>query len=137
MTAITEYGLASYLAGQTPVTTFVGNRIWNDKLPLNATYPAITFDTVTNLRPLSHGGVTGLSQLHAQINCWAASKLQAKRLAQAVRQALHGISGTWVSDGEYITVSGADVMNERDIPEPDINIAHVALDVEVRVRGEQ
>lgn len=97
--------LAAFLvndAGVAAITTRI--RPWSNTIAQDlpyATYYAITTD-----RPKSNDGPIGQALRHYQIDCYAADLLTACQLADAIRLAADGYSGTfqgWKVDSMWIT----------------------------------
>lgn len=95
-----EEGLVSHLKNNAGVAALVGTRVHPLILPQQATQPALVYLIVSDDRPQSHSGPTGLARPRIQIDCWSATIStggtygQAKAIERAVRAALEGFIGT-------------------------------------------
>jgi len=108
-----EAGLVTKLAATTAITDITSTRIYPEVLPQDGTVPALTYQRVAGYEVASMDGVTGLARTTIQINCIAATYIEAKALRDAVRTALAGTSGTWGST----TVQACYGDGERDLPD--------------------
>ena len=80
--------LRARLLAAPAVTAKVAQRVyWVDR-PQTSALPAITLQTVSELRPQHMGGFDGLSDVRIQIDVWAATYSDAKIIAEAVLAAL-------------------------------------------------
>ena len=119
----------------TRLTTHVGTnalialRARPNGLEQNETYPAISFQMISEDRRSAMGADIGIVHARWQIDCWdqddssGAGYDGAKALAEQVRQALQrwtNASGPKVFDTFLI--------NAAEIPEPVIDISRVSLD---------
>ena len=83
------------LAGHAPLAALVGTRIYPSRAPDGGQLPYIThldmaaLDQAPNL-----GGKGGLAQARVQVDVWAATALEAKRVGDAVQAALEDFTGT-------------------------------------------
>ena len=92
------------------VTTLVGDgdaaRVWPVVLPQRAApkWPAITYQMISGRPDYELAAVAGVALIRIQINCWSGVRpehdayAEARALAEAVRGALSGFSGTIGSD---------------------------------------
>ena len=62
-----------------------------------------------------------------QVDVWASTYATAKSVAEQVRLAMNGFSGTVSS----VVIHGARAVNERDLYEEETRIHHIALEYEV------
>ena len=70
-----------------------GGRIYAITLKQGATLPALTYQRIDGPRIVSHSGDSGLSHPRYQIECWAATYLEAEALAEDVIAAFSGDLG--------------------------------------------
>ena len=77
-----------------PVAALVGSRVWPDALPQAPVLPAIRYQRISTgtspYRTLEDHDVSP----RMQVDCYAASRLAAIELAQAVRQVVRDFRGT-------------------------------------------
>jgi hypothetical protein len=96
-----------------PVTGFVGESgvYWADR-PQASELPAITLETISDLRPQHLKGFDGLNPARVQIDCWAESHKAANELAEAAIAAL-----VPAQSGNGITFSRGAIEGKRDLGE--------------------
>ena len=94
MITTAEGGLIAILDADATVSGIVGGRIHPMTDPRNTPFPKITYQRIDTVRGLSNDGPTNCPTARVQIDCWAADLLAARTLANAVRRALNGFSGT-------------------------------------------
>lgn len=99
-----EEAVYSRLNGNAGVSAIVGTRIYPEKIPQEATLPAVAYARISARRARSHSGPGGLARPRIQVTCVAASYSEAKALAAATRKALDGIGV-----GGPVTVGGVEV----------------------------
>lgn len=96
------YGRLAEIAG-----AIVGSRIYPLILPQPPTYEAITYQRISSS---GTNGSTALRESRWQINCWAATYLEAHTLANTVKAGLE----EWKNTTETPGVKQAVVVNELD-----------------------
>lgn len=87
----------SYLLTKSVVTDIVGQRIYAQALPQNATIPAISMTTISETYEHDLAGLAGLVTTRLQFECFAATELVSLSLADAIIwcgiDTLKGLSG--------------------------------------------
>ena len=79
-----------------PLTALVGSRIYEEILPQKASYPAITYQIVSEIRDAySMDGANGQVESRLQVNCYASSGVERRQLADLMRNAIDGFKGQW------------------------------------------
>ncbi len=106
-----ETAIYSILTGDDSVNALVGTRIYPQILPPEAAMPAIVYHHLNTGRDWTMNGPVNLTEPRFQINCFAATYEQVRDLANKVRLALNGYSGT--SNG--VKIWGIEVENEGDL----------------------
>jgi hypothetical protein len=87
-----EKGLYSVLTAQQPIA---GGRIY-PRLPQNVVLPAVRYQQIGSVRVNSiDGDNVGPTEFTLQIDCMATTYADAKALASAVFNRLHGYRGAW------------------------------------------
>lgn len=87
--AVEKLVLAALLDDAPPgYPTLAENRVYALRLPKNTTFPALSFQRISSEPVNSLDGSSGLDQVRLQVDCWAETYDQAKRLAAEVRDAL-------------------------------------------------
>ncbi|MEA5163099.1 DUF3168 domain-containing protein, partial [Cereibacter johrii] len=88
-----EEDLRALLLGAPAITELVGPRVNFGRHPQGEPLPALVLSTISDREGLTLSGPDGLQRARVQIDCWAASYGEAKRLSRAVRDLLHGHAG--------------------------------------------
>ncbi len=92
--ATIETAVGARLAATSGVTDITGTRIFAEHLPEDEILESITFEMVGSEREHSFGGDTGNVASEFEVVSYAAKKVEAKTLAEAVHAALSRWSGT-------------------------------------------
>ena len=107
--------IREYLAAQAGITALVSTRIYNPRLPENATLPAISFFTRGGI---SNKYIPPMPEPSIQIDCWADDPITARSVYGAVYDALQGIQN--VAVGAYSIASAEEEVQGQDVPDIDI-----------------
>jgi len=83
-----EDKLASFLRTWPGLAALEGERVYPEELPELPVLPAMVFHEVSCVPTYSHGGDSGLDEAVMQFSCWGNSPRDAKRMADALRDAL-------------------------------------------------
>lgn len=115
------------LSGDAAVSAIVGARIYRIKMPDNPTLPAITYytsygDTIEDFK-----GYGGMKMPVMVVDCWARSAGAAQDLAEKVRLALHGYSGT---SGDK-AIANILEWSTTELFDGDLEIFHIACSMRV------
>ena len=89
-----EDGLHTHLLADGDVAALVVARVYPLKLPQSPTYPALTYEIISDIPHRSLDGDSDREQVRARIHCWAATYVGAVDLAAKVRTAVADFSGT-------------------------------------------
>jgi hypothetical protein len=120
------------LANDSGVSALVSARIYPNKLPQHPTYPAISYQRVSNSAQL---GTTNLRKSRWQINCWAESYAGTQTLAAAVKALME----EYTSD-QAVGIKMTEVVNELDDLETDVNddsqVQRTIIDVMLTTTGD-
>jgi len=108
-----EFALATYLLGQTAISSLVGDRIYWTQLPQGSGRPYILLSVVSSVPNVVFGGATGLVQSRVQFDCWGDGYYQAKNIARALDTLLNGKSLLTTGSGA-IRFEGFFLEAERD-----------------------
>jgi len=122
-----EGAVNALLCADAAVAALVGARVYSGNGPQEATLPAVVITRISTTRELAHSGPSGLAEARLQVSCYARTYDQAKDLAAKVVACLDGYSGT--VGGEKI--QRAEVVNELDFYDADLDEHHVPVDVMV------
>lgn len=90
-----EAAIHGKLTGHATVAALVGTRVYPQIIPQTAALPCLTYRQVTGRHARHMAGPETAVYSGWQINCWASTPLAAAALADAVRIALDGQTGTW------------------------------------------
>lgn len=123
MSLIDEAVRAVLLANPT-VYGLVGTRIYPLQLPLDCTFPALTYSFPSD----NYKRVARPARL--QIDCWAEDFTECKNLKNAVETALDGYSGT-VSG---INIEGIFPISHYDMPVDETGLFHIPYDFKIIYR---
>jgi len=119
-----EAAIYAILVADGTVSGLVSTRIYPVKLPQSPDMPAITYSRVSGPRIQTIAGPSGLAYPRVQVDSWASTYTGIKTLADAVRQALDGYSGTIAS----IRIGGIMMDGELDLYEPGVEEYRVTQD---------
>ncbi len=89
-----ETGLRTHLLADGDVGALITARVYPIKLPQSPTYPAITYEIISDIPHRSLAGDSDLERVRARIHCWAETYGAAVDLAGKVRTAVADFSGT-------------------------------------------
>lgn len=123
-----EEALYAYLSTYAGLTALIGTRVYPFVLPQNAAKPAVTFQRVDTPREYTHDGYAGLAHPRFQFACFALSQPASAAVAEQIRLALQGYTGTMGGVGGVV-VQFAVVVDQRDGYENDTKLFSTALDV--------
>ena len=89
-----ESGLRTHLLADGDVAALVVARVYPLKLPQEPTYPALTYEIVSDIPYRGLSGDHDKEVIRARIHCWAETFAGATDLARKVRTAVADFSGT-------------------------------------------
>lgn len=126
MTTIEE-ALFAHLTANAGVTALVSTRVYPVQMPQNPTLPAIVYNRISGERVQHMQGSSGLASPRIQFDCFAKTYAVAKAVAEALRLAIEGFSGTMGG------VNGPDVnscllQSDSDGYEDDLEVYWVSVD---------
>lgn len=125
--AFIEEDLRTFLVADPAITALVVGRIYPLKLPQDPTLPAIAYMRVSGFRGRVQDGPAGYARPTFQIDCWADSYLEAKNVADAVRQRLQAYKGTMGTT----EVQSVRFLGDRDDFERDVENFRILMDFEI------
>lgn len=91
-------GVRTYLAAQTPVSDLVSTRIYPDALPQDATLPCIVYTVISDTSEHHLTAAAGIGFALVQVDCFAATRLSATAVSEAVRGEMDGYRGAMGSE---------------------------------------
>lgn len=112
--SLIEEALYSRLQAVNGVTNLVSTRVYANAVPQNVTYPCVSYQHIASPRDYAMGGQTGLVDARVQVNSWAESYSGVKAVAEQIRLALSGWSGT----AKSVTVDVVWHYGDQDIYDP-------------------
>ena len=118
MSATAEQGIVAKLLATDAVTALVAARIQPPPLEDDATLPIITWQVISATRPPALDGPIGLASKRIQLTCWAATTAGASALAEAVRLAVNGASGSVAVGDDTVYFHALFLEDEGDVLEP-------------------
>jgi hypothetical protein len=116
-----EEGLLTYLNTE---CTFA---VYPVKFPEDVVLPAGRLQRISGAPIISHSGDSGEERGRFQVSCFAATYLEAKGMAEEVKDALSAYKG--VMGG--LSRATSFILNETDLYEAEYGLHHIALDVDV------
>lgn len=112
------------------VTGLVVDRIYPIVLPTPVTFPAVSFQRISEAPTHLQRGPGG-TRVRIQVDSWARTYNGARDLSRAVRDVLDFHSG-WVTEGSLnVAVLGSFLAASRDLYEQDTKIYRASLDFNV------
>lgn len=125
-TAITpRQAIYAHLKGDANVFALVGSRIYHQVPPLDATYPLIVVNTISNVERRDLSGVA-YRETRLQITTMASSLAEAEQIALAVRDSLEGFVGLMAG---VLPVIGCRVVSYMPIYQEETGQTHYHVDV--------
>lgn len=119
--------LYSFLSADDNVIALVEDRIYPAQNAEIGQLPCIVYQQISGPRAHSLQGASACAHPRMQLNCFAATYLEAKQLADAVRKAIDGYKGIWLT----LDIYGVILLNELDVYEDDPQIHRVILDFKI------
>ena len=116
MTTTIEEAVYSRLTTFAGLAALIGTRAYPLVIPIDATLPAVAYQTISSEPQWSHDGFSGLTQTRVQISTVAGDYATAKRVDQQVRTAFNAVSFTIVlgTQAADVHVQGAFIDNSLD-----------------------
>ena len=99
-------------------------RVYPVALPQSPQYPLILYTKITGMRDHHLQGPNGRAHPRFQIEAWSKTYTEAKTLADAIREALDGYSGTAAGT----KIGSCLIESEQDIYESEIEVYRVIQD---------
>lgn len=87
-------GFIAKLLADSAVTAYVGARVYPKRRPQATPLPCLVCHGVSGAPIYTSDGESGLFSRRAQIDCWATTYTEAKRIADVVKTSLSGYVGT-------------------------------------------
>lgn len=112
-----ETELYTILSADATIAAATSSRIYPLVMPQNVTFPAITYQRISDNPVNDLSGYSNLSNPHLAINCWATRYDEAKELAENVHDAMN-----------TSTAFKAILINDLDGYDPDTGLFVVSQD---------
>lgn len=122
-----QIGITQYLSSYPGIQAIVGARVYWVRIPETPTFPLIKVQRISGPRMYSHTGPSGLAHPRFQVDSVAETYEAAAELAEQVRLAMGGVSGTWGP----VTVGSSFVEDERDFYEDELGKFRIPTDVTI------
>jgi len=130
---VIDEGLVAFLRQMPGVAAEVEDRIGPRPLPQGELLPAVTYSDVSDVGSTSNSGPDCLSRLRYQIDHWAATRGEARRVERATRAALNGFRGQWPGG---LRIGGVFRRNSWTVYEPETGLWRVITDYRINAMGE-
>ena len=109
--ALIEAAIYSYLSGYAGLIALTSTRIYPDVCPQEPTLPYLVFSKVDDTPEYTMGGETVLTNAVFQFDAVSDSSIEAKNVAEQLRLALSGYSGTM---GAGVVVDWTELLSQHD-----------------------
>jgi len=111
-----EDALLLLLTNGARISPLVGLNVFPDELPQKPTYPAIVYQVISAPRGYTMDCQDGATPFRIQVDCYAESAFDARRMREAVRRDLGGYQGE-VATSPAVYIHGIFLDNEGDSAE--------------------
>lgn len=101
----------THLAADATVAGLVGTAIYGDDVPQDAAPPFVALQLISAPRQYVLAGSTGHARPRVQVDCWAATKLAAIEIADAVTAALEDVRFSYGG----VAVGPSRIVSSRDL----------------------
>lgn len=128
-----DEGVRLFLLQYPAVTAEVGERIYPAPLPQGATLPAVTYSDVSDVGSYSNDGPDCLRRVRYQVDHWAATREEARRVEQATRSVLSGFQGVFPGG---LRIGGVFRRNAWTLHEPETKLWRAIADYQINAIGE-
>lgn len=106
--------LRTYLLAQSGVSTLIGTRMYPNTLPQGATLPAVVYHRISGTHVESLGGIKAAGTCRVQLDGYAATRLAADAVGDAIVAALRSLSVGQQSIGAGTLVCDVEIQGPRD-----------------------
>lgn len=112
--------LRTYLLANTAVAAAIGTRMYPDALEQGAALPAAVYQVISRTHVQHLQGITTAGTVRVQIDCYAATRLAADAVAEAIVAALRLLAATPAAIGAGTIVGDLEIQGPRsDATGPD------------------
>lgn len=88
-----ESDLFTALQANSGLTALIGDRLYRDRLPQGAAYPAVVYQRISTTHAHHMTAASGLAEARIQFDSWATDAASAEAVAEKIRLALQGFRG--------------------------------------------
>lgn len=110
--------LATYLLANAGVAALIGTRIEPDKLPQRATLPAVVYYRISGTHAESLSGIRSAGTCRVQLDAYAATRLAADAVGEAIVAALKLLSVGQQTIGSGTAVCDVEIQGPRSDRQP-------------------
>lgn len=128
-----DEGLRALLLQYPGVTAEISDRVYPAPLPQGVTLPAVTYTDISSVNSFSGNEADCLTRNRYQIDHWAATREEAKRVEMATRRVLNGFFGKMPGG---IRIGGIFRRNAWTMREPDTQLWRAVTDYQINAIGE-
>ena len=125
--------LRAQILADSAVENLVGTRMYPTIAPQSAALPYITYQVISAFRQPTMLAPDNLPEKRIQIDAWGSTFSQAHAVAEAIRQAIDGFSGT-MGSSPGTEVQGVFADTERTMYEPEPELHRVSRDYRIYAR---
>ena len=127
-----DEGLRLFLLQYPGVEAEIEARVYPAPLPEGVDLPAVTYTDISDVGSYSFDGPDCLSKVTYQIDHWAETREEARRVERATRQALSGYSGSW----QGTAVRGVFRRNTLTLRDPESQLWRAVSDYQINAIGD-
>jgi len=104
----------TYLLAQSAITDLIGTRVHPNHPPEIPTWPLLILRTISRTHAQHLAGIATAGTQRIQIDAWAATRLAADALSEAVLTALRSLAGAPATIGSGTRVCDVEIFGPRD-----------------------
>lgn len=109
-----EQAIQSMILADASFNAIAGNAVFYNKAPQKAALPYVILSRISAQRILSFAGYSGLTAPRVQVDCYATTYTQVRKMADVIRLAINGFRGTVLGK----EIQGVFLEDDRDSYEP-------------------
>ena len=124
-----DAGLVAAINANATIISLVAGRVYHGERPQSSALPAVLWIRTGVQREILLDGPSSMATAYYEVEVMAVTSAVCRSLADAVRSALHGVTGNLGGD----TVRLVTVTNEVDLSDidGDVKVRHIIQDVEI------
>jgi len=122
-------GLVAHLKANAGVAALVVDRVYHEGMPQNVVYPAVAYAKTSVERFQTLAGPSSLVKARVNVDVWAKTSAEAIALADAVKDALDGVTGSLGG----LSIQSCSYVSEADLSEfeGDRSDRHLTIEFEI------